>query len=245
MKQTVTLSLFILLLGCAGHAAAQDAPTPLPVDFPTFTPSPEGGATAPPTLTPTPAGLAYAEAIDEANVRDGPGIDFNRLGSIRSGAQYAVLTRHGDYPWIEIEFPDSPNDRAWVYRDLVTLTGNVEGIPIIQSEELPTQNPLLISMQETLEILTLTPGALGTATAMANLFPTDPAGGSAPTATPTRLPTYTPPPLGMTPQPFLQERTQQSGTGGSLFGLPPAVPIIGLIVAGGLGLAASLFRRLF
>jgi hypothetical protein len=223
--------------------AQQPEPTPLPAEFPTLTPTPQGGMTATPSSTSTPQGLAYAEAIDEANVRTGPGTDFDRIGSIFSGDKHVVLGIRRGYPWVKIQFidPEIGATEAWVYRELVELSGNVDGIPLIEGEEVPTQNPLLISMQETLDVLTLTPGALGTATALAGLFPTGEPTEAGPTST--RLPTFTPPPVG-TANPSDYTVTGQRSSDNGLFGMPPAIPIIVLAALGVIGLIFSVVRRL-
>ncbi|MBN1283995.1 MAG: SH3 domain-containing protein [Anaerolineae bacterium] len=253
MRRNVTL-LFLTILAVTGlggvlparlPARAQDAPTAAPLDLPTYTLTPEGGVTATPTYTPSPPGLAYAEAIDEANVRSGPGVDFGKVGTIYSGGKYVVLGVHRDYPWVQIQFEDSSSKTAWVYRDLVELTGNVADIPVIEPEALPTQNPLLMAMQETLQVLTLTPGALGTATAMAGLFPGGVSTAPADQPTPTRPPTFTPPPLGPTQLPSYQSLAARTGSDNGLGGLPPAVPIIVLAVLGIMGLVVSILRRMF
>ncbi|GAB4458678.1 MAG: hypothetical protein Kow00120_27150 [Anaerolineae bacterium] len=233
-------------------SALQEAPTATPaqLQFPNASPSPppvdagpEAAETA--TRTPTPPGPAYAEPIDEANVRSGPGLDFTRLGTIYNGDRYVVIGAHRDYPWYQIEFNDSPSGVAWVYRDLVTLSGNVHNVPIIEGPEAPTSDPAQASVQQTLAVLEQTPGALGTATALAALLPTgvfEAEGEAAVQAT--RPPTFTPPPLAPTlPPAAFSPGAGQVDTGAS--GLPPAIPIIGLAAVGLLGLMVSAARRLF
>ena len=50
----------------------------------------------------TPTGV-FAQAIGEANVRSGPGIEYEPLGTIYNGTQYAVLGQHEFIPWVMLE----------------------------------------------------------------------------------------------------------------------------------------------
>jgi hypothetical protein len=255
MRRIVTLSVLGLLVAAGAQRVivvpawafqAQATPTPAPLDFPSVSPSPAGGAPPTPSRTPTPPGPAFAEPIDEANVRSGPGIDFDRLGTIYNGDEYVVIGAHREYPWYQIEFADSPTGTAWVYRDLVVLSGNVQNVPLIEGPMIPTEDPAVVSAQQTLAALEQTPGALATATALAGLLPTGvfAEGAGADTGLVTHPPTFTPPPLGPT-QPPAQGSARRSEDEAGIAGVPPAVPIIALLVLGVLGLIVSLARRLF
>ena len=94
------------------------AATGTPTEVPTITPTP----------TPTRPLAVYAEAIDVTNVRFGPGIDYPRIGEIRRGALYAVVRRHAVFPWLEISFAEVASGRGWVFRDTVTVTGDLNAI---------------------------------------------------------------------------------------------------------------------
>ncbi|GAB4527433.1 MAG: hypothetical protein Kow0063_02680 [Anaerolineae bacterium] len=73
-----------------------------------------------------------AEAIGEANVRAGPGIDYGLLGTIYNGARYRVIGQHENFPWLLIEFPPAPGGRGWVFADLVSLNAPVEQVPYLR-----------------------------------------------------------------------------------------------------------------
>ncbi len=103
-----------------------------------------------PATTPIPSGPSVqsptgvvAEAIDTANVRFGPGTDFPRIGSISKGQQYPVLRRHSNFPWVEIAFGDKPNGRGWVFKQTVTITGDLNKVPITSARDFgyPTLTP--------------------------------------------------------------------------------------------------------
>lgn len=85
---------------------------------------------APKAPTPTLSAAVYVEAIDFANVRFGPGIDFPRVGEIRRGERYAVLRRHATFPWLEIVYPNYITGRGWIFRDTVTLFGDLSSVPL-------------------------------------------------------------------------------------------------------------------
>ena len=252
MQRALLLALLVVIGAGAlpRLAVAQEGTTPTPAEFqypdsaaPAGVDEIEGEGT--PTRTPTPPGPAFAEAIEEANVRTGPGLDFNRLGTIFSGDRYVVVGAHRDFPWYQIEYPDSPTGLAWVYRDLVTLSGNVQNVPILEGEEVPTLDAEAVAVRQTIAVLEQTPGALGTATAMAALLPTGvfQAEGQAAGAPLVRPPTFTPPPPVPTPPPgaFSAQRGQNNP---SATGLPPAIPIIGFAALGLMGLFISALRRL-
>ncbi len=81
-------------------------------------------------ITPPPV---VAEAIQQANVREGPGIDYREIGSIRAGAHYRVVGRHEIYPWLLIEFGD-PVQRGWVYTEFVAVTGDLNQVPFMPQD---------------------------------------------------------------------------------------------------------------
>ncbi len=86
--------------------------------------------TVAPTATPVVSPAAVmAEAMDTINVRYGPGTDFPRIGAITKGTQYPVLRRHSLYPWLELGISSVPGGRGWVFRQAVTVTGNLSSVP--------------------------------------------------------------------------------------------------------------------
>lgn len=71
----------------------------------------------------------FVEAVGQANVRTGPGVDYPVVGEILTGTRYRVIARHTLVPWLRIEYPDA--QEAWVYTDLVTVTGDLSQVPPI------------------------------------------------------------------------------------------------------------------
>lgn len=90
------------------------------------------------------AGEAYqdapvmAEAVGQANLRGGPGIDYLPVGEIVAGTRYPVLARHTRVPWLQLEVPGV--SEAWVYQDLVTVHGPLSAVP--ETSAFPPQGTL-------------------------------------------------------------------------------------------------------
>lgn len=70
----------------------------------------------------------FAEAVGQANLRSGPGIDYPVVGEIAAGTRYRVLARHSLVPWLRLDVATT-GGAAWVYAELVTVTGNLAGVP--------------------------------------------------------------------------------------------------------------------
>jgi uncharacterized protein YraI/beta-lactamase class A len=73
----------------------------------------------------------YAEALGQANLRGGPGIDYPVVGQIVAGTRYRVLARHTLVPWLRLDYPLPDQGEAWVYADLVTVIGDITLVPAV------------------------------------------------------------------------------------------------------------------
>lgn len=67
-----------------------------------------------------------AEAIDHANVRSGPGVTYDTIGTIFSGTHYPVIGKSAHFPWLLISMNGG---QGWVFTDLVKVTGSLSGVP--------------------------------------------------------------------------------------------------------------------
>src|SRR5215471_10390411 len=76
-------------------------------------------------------GTPLVEAIKFANVRSGPGVNYDRIGTIYAGTTYPLIGRYARAPWYLIQLPDT---KGWVYTDVVKVTGDPNSVPV--SEEL-------------------------------------------------------------------------------------------------------------
>ncbi len=61
---------------------------------------------------------------------------FGQLDATRSTA--AVKGKNADGSWFQVEFPGAPNNTAWVYGQLVDLTGDITKIAVGTAPPLPT-----------------------------------------------------------------------------------------------------------
>ncbi len=73
---------------------------------------------------------AFAEAINQANLRAGPGLNFAQVGTIFSGTRYPLVGRSARFPWYLIALPGG---QGWVYKDLVRVTGDLGAVPFTEA----------------------------------------------------------------------------------------------------------------
>jgi len=124
-----------------------------------------------PTVTGTPPGPVITVNLDQAqiNVRGGPSTYiYPPIGVMLGGQQAAALGRSPGGDWIQVYYPGVPGSTGWVYAPLVSLSLGAN-LPIVEPP--PTPTPVL------------TP-TIDPTLAAAFIIP----------QTPTRLPTFTPPP---------------------------------------------------
>ena len=252
-SKTYAAPLFILIivillasLLMTTQASAQGPSTPIPVNPPTATASPEP-PTDVPTRTPTSLGPASAEALSDAtNVRAQPDITGERLGQISPGQTYPIRGRF--FEWLQILFPDSPSGIGWVHQSVVQILGDESLIPDLTVEQLPTEAPTIVTGRETAAVITQTPGGILTLTAQTfitpeGVFTVGPQAGDGPQPSDPILPTYTFPAETATPIDLREISGQPTVAGEEAEGIPPIVPIAALIALGGLGLLISIVRR--
>ena len=146
------------------------AATPAASDTPTATPSPTATATASPvpttatvtatdtptlepsaTATPT-APAAFAVIVrNPVNLRDGPGEGFDVVGQVISGQRYPVLARNASGTWWQIEVDGLA---GWVFSDLVTIEGDLDGPAVAEAPVEPTSLPPVQVYETTIDIPT-------------------------------------------------------------------------------------------
>lgn len=103
--------------------------TPTPTPTPEFTPTP--------TPSPTPE-FVQATARNNANVRSGPSTAYGRIGQLSTGQVYRITGQSEDGAWWQIELNGKP---GWVSAELVDVTGNAEGVAVVQVAPPPTPAP--------------------------------------------------------------------------------------------------------
>jgi hypothetical protein len=167
-----------------------------------------------PTVTGTPAGPwvrvdpSFTEGI---KVYAGPSqYDYPPIGYLLGNQTVPALGRaEGKEDWIQIYYPGVPGSVAWVYALYVSLSPGASLLPI---EIPPTPTPFATpTINPTLEA-----AYLGL-------------------QTPTRLPTFTPPPH--LELPLFQDETSAQG-----LGVPSGLLILGLGILGVLGATISYLR---
>ena len=155
----VTISIF-LVVGLLGYQT-------LPVR------AQEATSTLAPTRTPVPTatmGGPHVYVPERVNVRTGPDTTYEQIGVLVSGQTAPAVGRTALGEWIAIEYPGVPDNRAWVYAQLVVVRdATLDDLARVDLPPTPTRPPA------------------------ATLLPIPGLGGKSTTA-PTRLPTFTPAP---------------------------------------------------
>ncbi|RME88900.1 MAG: hypothetical protein D6770_05870 [Anaerolineae bacterium] len=165
-----------------------------------------------PTVTSTPLGPYIIVNLDQdqINVRAGPSTYlYPPIGVLLGGQRAPALGRSPGGDWIQIQYPGVPGSVGWVYAPLVSLSPGAN-LPIVEPP--PTPTPI----------------------ATPTIDPTLAAAFIAP-ATPTRLPTFTPPPPLEIPT-FTQTVESRAGR------VPMGLVIFGLGFLGLFGMFISLLR---
>lgn len=134
------MALLLILSSQAALAFAQVRQTSTPITADLFTPTPLNRQQLAPTvtltMTPTPPGPVLLEARESAgdvNVRAAPDISSERLGAIAFGTRYLVLRQF--FLWYELRYDPAPNGKAWVFGELVEISGDISQIEVIERWE--------------------------------------------------------------------------------------------------------------
>ena len=78
----------------------------------------------------SPDAEVFAEAIGQANLRTGPGIDYPVIADITTGTRYRVLAQHSQVPWLRLDVRAASPYQAWVFADLVNVYGSLGSVPL-------------------------------------------------------------------------------------------------------------------
>ena len=229
-RTCLTTTLTLLLL--AGPISAQTRPSATPVSAVLVTATPEQLQAATPTPGPAPSEtpvpstrLQALESAGNVNVRARPDINSEVQGTIAFGTEYPVLRNY--FRWYELIYEPSANGRAWVYGDLVTITGDQSRIEIIDDPNLiafpAAGDPGSVEDERTIDISTVQADSAQPVELVAA----------------TALPTFTYVP---TRPPFTQQIATNEAADRAGEAVPPIVPILALGGFGLLGLLISLIR---
>ena len=161
--------------GSPTNTAPADTSTPANTATPTKTSAPTNTSAPAPTVPGAPA----VTALENANVREGPSVNFKVVGALLQGQSATILGRLPNAPWFYISFTTGPGGKGWIAASTVTTSGDVNSVPVVNSPPTYTPTP------------TNTPTATATRTTTATRTPTaTPTLTHTPSATPT--PTNTP-----------------------------------------------------
>jgi uncharacterized protein YraI len=128
-------------------------PTPTTEPSPTSTPQPVEPTPTSPPPTPIEEKETEAEPISQnngpvtvavnqnMNVRSGPGTNYPVVGTAPAGASSAVVGRNSDSSWLQVEYPPGSSNTAWVFAQLVTVSGNPQNVAVAQVSAPPAPVP--------------------------------------------------------------------------------------------------------
>ncbi len=204
--------------------------------------------------TATPRNLIMIEPISDVTVRSSPEIsEDNQIGTIGPGDRYNVLGRY--FNWIEFQYDAAPDQRGWVYRDLVDIEGNIDTIPTVVLNPTATPDPNIQGATQTIEAILAQPDGALTVTAQARVInlPDDIEDENGESGNPSRelapevtaLPTYTYPPNIAVGVPTLEATRViniSTSTTVNERAIAPIIPILILSGFGLLGLVVSIAR---
>jgi uncharacterized protein YgiM (DUF1202 family) len=145
--------LVFALTAC--NLSSQEASTPTPSSeqvlvtaraiSPTPTLAPPTDTPGPPTetFTPEPTGtpsITTAVADYNANIRSGPGEEYEVIDFILAGEAGEIVGRYDDTPigtwWLIQRFGEAGRD-GWVWGGAVTLSGNEASVPVLEPPPTP------------------------------------------------------------------------------------------------------------
>jgi hypothetical protein len=113
------------------------SPTPLVLPSATpipATPTPEATATPAVTDTPTQVPVPRFTASRTANVRNGPGTNYVRIGALGAGEAGVITGKNPAGNWYQFDYDGRP---GWVSADLVTVSGDTASIQVAQNIPVP------------------------------------------------------------------------------------------------------------
>ena len=116
----------------AGNALVAE-PQPTATTAGLILPTPTNTAEAAPTATqppPTPTAPAQLASLNtDANLRSGPGTNFDSIGAGQPGQQITIIGRSADGQWYQL------NDNSWVFGQLVS--NPPASVPVIEQPGAP------------------------------------------------------------------------------------------------------------
>jgi len=158
----------------------------------------------------TPSGVYITTYTDPINVRGGPStVHYPIIGQLFPGDVLPALGVSPKREWVQVAYPGAPGGTGWVYAIYVSVSGGE--LLVVETPSTPT--PLVTATID------------ATLAAAFNFQPT-----------PSRMPTFTPPPPLTVPQ-FTEVSTPRRTM------VAPGIFVVALVLLGALGLLISVVLR--
>jgi uncharacterized protein YraI len=93
------------------------------------------GAQVPLETTPTPSG-PQGRVLQLLNVRSGPGMSFDSLGTLQTNAKVALTGKDAAAAWFQISYPSGPGGHAWVTAQYVQTDAS-DQLPVLDAYGTP------------------------------------------------------------------------------------------------------------
>jgi hypothetical protein len=114
-----------------------------------------------------------------ANVRSGPGLGYDIVGKLNANQSVTVKGKNTDASWWQVNMPGAPNGVGWVFKDVVTFSGDASKLAVAAAPPLPTAAPQAAA-----------PAAPAAPVAVIEFTPAAPAQAAAPTVAPAAVLPY-------------------------------------------------------
>jgi uncharacterized protein YraI len=85
-----------------------------------------------PSTLPTEQ-MPGALAIANINIRNGPDMDFDKIGLLKNGQEAEIIGISPDRLWWAIRLPEEPEGTGWVAKDYI-IARNEDGVPVLGLE---------------------------------------------------------------------------------------------------------------
>ncbi len=114
----------------------------------------EAGVSPPPAFSATPTFSGPTARVSQRiNVRSGPGLSFEVLGTLEAGTIVSLSGRNQNSTWLQILYPPGPGERGWISVAYVQIE-DVGGVPILDEFGAPVPST---TAGPTSKPMTLTP----------------------------------------------------------------------------------------
>jgi uncharacterized protein YraI len=85
------------------------------------------------SITATPESRAKVRAVANINIRQGPDLRYQKIGTLENGQSADIVGISADSLWYLIKVPGTTNVQGWIARDYV-VTENAEDVAIVSSD---------------------------------------------------------------------------------------------------------------